>query len=152
MIEFKPIPSCPGYEISSCGVVKSSRKILKPYLNNNGYLSFNISTGGAGKSAKKFIHVKVAEAWGLKGEGDCVNHIDHNRLNNNLSNLERCTRKENYYAAVTFYGKHLRQKYNQEHFDLIFKFKAQGFSHAKIAQELGCSRSTVTRILGSYKA
>ena len=40
-------------------------------------MSFNISTGGAGKSAKKFIHVKVAEAWGLKGEGDCINHIDH---------------------------------------------------------------------------
>ena len=152
MIEFKPIPSCPGYEISSCGVVKSPRKILKPYLNNNGYLSFNISTGGAGKSAKKFIHVKVAEAWGLKGEGDCINHIDHNRLNNNLSNLERCTRKENYYAAVKFYGKHLSQKYDNKYYDLIREARSEGLSHRKIAEKLGCSKATVTRILNSYKS
>jgi hypothetical protein len=152
MIEFKPIPSCPGYEISSCGIVKGPQKILKPYLNSTGYLSFNIPAGGAGKSSKQYIHVKVAEAWGLKGEGDCINHIDHNKSNNNLLNLERCTLKQNYYAAVEFYGRHLHQKYNQEHFDLIFKFKTQGFSHAKIAQEVGCSKSTVTRILGSYKA
>jgi hypothetical protein len=152
MIEFRPIPSCPGYEISSCGVVKSPRKILKPYLNNNGYLSFNISTGGAGKSAKKFIHVKVAEAWGLKGEGDCINHIDHNRLNNNLSNLERCTRRENYYAAVKFYGKHLQQKYDNKYYDLIREARSEGLTHRKIAEKLGCSKSTVTRILNSYKA
>ena len=152
MIEFKPIPSCPGYEVSACGIVKGPQKILKLYLSKIGYLTFNISTGGSGKSSTKAVHRKVAEAWDLKGEGDCINHIDHNKTNNNILNLERCTRKENYHAAVKFYGKHLAQKYNDKFCDLIFKFRNQGLSHRKIANKLSCSKSTVTRILGSYTA
>jgi hypothetical protein len=51
------------------------------------------------------VHNLVADAFIGKhpGEGMCVNHIDHNSLNNAASNLEYITLRENGLKAVEHY-------------------------------------------------
>lgn len=60
-----------------------------------------VGLNGNGKSINVTIHSMVARAFienykseGI-GKGKCVNHKDGNKLNNNLSNLEVVTIKEN---------------------------------------------------------
>ena len=119
MTEFKPIPSCPGYQASACGQIKGKRgTVLKLSLGQHGYLTFSISTGGKSNAKRIYVHRAVAEAWQLKGQGDCINHIDHNKLNNKLDNLERCTKGENNSAAAKFYQGHFGRGYTLETWQL----------------------------------
>lgn len=69
-------------------------KLLKPYESGNGY--FKIALVKDGKSRKHFVHRIVADAF-LQNPGNCsvVNHIDFNRRNNKVDNLEWCSQREN---------------------------------------------------------
>lgn len=80
------------YEISSYGRLrnKTSKYVLKPRKNYKGYLDINI----CGKT--KLIHRLVAQAFILNQDNKPqVNHIDEDKTNNNVVNLEWCTAKEN---------------------------------------------------------
>lgn len=80
------------YEISSCGRLrnKTSKYVLKPRKNYKGYLDIKI----CGKT--KLMHRMVAQAFILNLDNKPqVNHIDENKTNNNVGNLEWCTAKEN---------------------------------------------------------
>lgn len=90
------------YMISDTGLLysKAHKRFLKTYLNGCGYLSFHADTK-KGK-ATLIIHRLVAEAFLEPVEGKCcVNHIDGNKTNNNVDNLEWCTRSENSKHAVS---------------------------------------------------
>lgn len=83
------------YSVSETGTVYNhdKGKFMKPYMNK-GYLLVPIRY----KKYKKnyLIHRLVAEAFIPKPDGkDYVNHIDGNKENNNVSNLEWCTASEN---------------------------------------------------------
>lgn len=83
------------YKISNLGNVKSLRtnKILK-FGEVQGYL--NVSLCKNGKSVSKRVHRLVAEAFlSKKKNQNIVNHIDGNKQNNNVNNLEWCTQKDN---------------------------------------------------------
>lgn len=85
-----------SYEISNFGRVRNKRngRILKPYFNDKGYLSVKLFCKNKGKH--KRVHRLVAEAFipniGAKPQ---VNHIDHNKKNNAVWNLEWVTPQEN---------------------------------------------------------
>lgn len=90
------------YEVDTGGHVYSilqtnSRRIkeLSQYTNEGGYLKVNLYDLN-GKCKKKYVHRIVAEAF-LKNpkRKPNVNHIDCNRQNNNVDNLEWCTQSEN---------------------------------------------------------
>lgn len=89
------------YQISNLGRVKSFKKnkfingkILKLETSNRyGYL--RISLRRQGQEKKYLIHRLVAKAFIYKGNGNIVNHKDGNKQNNNVNNLEWCTRSEN---------------------------------------------------------
>lgn len=103
--EWRPINGFEGlYEISSYGRVKSfkshpSGKILKTSLDSNGYPKISLSKNGAKKDAT--VHRLVAETYLPRVDGKtCVNHIDGNKANNRLDNLEWCTYSENIKHAL----------------------------------------------------
>ena len=83
------------YQVSECGDVKriGKDKILKPQLSK-GYFKLELCKNSMRKNHN--IHRLVALAFipnPLNKEQ--VNHIDGNKLNNNVSNLEWATAKEN---------------------------------------------------------
>ena len=96
--EWKVIHGYGGkYEVSNYGNVRSLKgetKLLQQRILNSGYLY--VSLTHKGKSKNKTIHRLVADAFLDKKEGKSfVNHIDGNKKNNNIKNLEWVTRSEN---------------------------------------------------------
>ena len=95
--EWRPIVGYEGrYEVSNIGRVVSliNRRHELKQGNNKGYMSVVLSDGVTHKS--KSVHQLVARAFieNPKGYKE-VNHIDENKANNKVSNLEWCTRNEN---------------------------------------------------------
>lgn len=99
---FKPIEEFNGaYLVSNLGRVKSlnyggtkSAQFLKPIKHHGGYLVVHLSKDG--KVYNRMIHSLVAKAF--IPNTDCkriVNHIDGDKHNNVVSNLEWVTYKEN---------------------------------------------------------
>lgn len=90
------------YRISSLGRVKSlnynhtgKEKILKPRVDSGGYLQVNLSKNG--KVKMFLVHRLVLSTFKPipnMEEMDC-NHIDENKANNNIKNLNWMTREEN---------------------------------------------------------
>ena len=93
---WKPVKGYEGiYEVSNYGRVKSARgKILKQYLNHQGYYKLGLTKGG--KQKDLFVHRLVASAFIPNTRNvECVNHIDECKTNNNADNLEWVTHHEN---------------------------------------------------------
>ena len=87
-----------GYFVSNLGRIKGrSGKIMKQRINKEGYYMLCLKPNGRnGKVKGVKIHILVAKAFIINPENKPqVNHIDGNKLNNNVSNLEWCTSKEN---------------------------------------------------------
>ena len=93
--EWRDIEGYEGlYQVSNLGRVKSKRGILKPRITPKGYLRIQLSKGGNRKD--KFVHVLVAETFLCKYDRTLqVNHIDGNKENNKVNNLEWCNCKDN---------------------------------------------------------
>ena len=84
------------YQVSALGRVKSSytNSILKGCKTSNGYLRVDLCKNGIASTKK--IHRLVAQAFIPNTENKPeVNHIDENKTNNMVSNLEWMTSKEN---------------------------------------------------------
>ena len=84
------------YQVSNFGRVKSSytNRILKPIKHTTGYLGVNLYKNNV--SYTKTIHRLVAQAFIPNPENKPeVNHIDEDKTNNMISNLEWVTSKEN---------------------------------------------------------
>lgn len=90
-----PCKDFPEYSVTHDGKVFSHRSNLwlRPE-NINGYLRVVLHVRGI--SNKRLVHRLVAEAFLPPIDGKpYVNHIDSNKQNNNVENLEWCTAKEN---------------------------------------------------------
>lgn len=110
---WQPIHDFEGvYEVSKNGDIRivKSGKLKTPQKMKNGYMQVLLWKG---KQAKGFlVHRIVAEAF-IENPRCCtdVNHIDGDKQNNCVSNLEWCTRSENLKHA---YKMHLRTPSNQK--------------------------------------
>ena len=86
------------YLISSEGKLKNIKTnyILKPNILKSGYYSIRISLGNRNQKIHIILHKAVAYTFIPNNEGLTeVNHIDGNKLNNSVSNLEWCTSHQN---------------------------------------------------------
>lgn len=91
------------YEVSNTGKVRAldyqhkgetkELKLTKDKLT--GYMRVRIKTN-EGRIVYALVHRLVAEAF-IENEEDlpCVNHMDENKTNNDVANLEWCTYKHN---------------------------------------------------------
>lgn len=85
-----------NYSISENGIIinTKTKKQIRTRINTKGYVCFNIYING------KLKHFKLHRLLGLyfienPNNHPCINHIDGNKLNNNLLNLEWCSLSEN---------------------------------------------------------
>lgn len=71
------------------------QKTMKPQIDNTGYIVFSLRTKE--KTTKKiYLHRVLSEIFIPNIENKpCVNHIDGDKKNNSIENLEWCTYKEN---------------------------------------------------------
>ena len=93
---WKDIPGYEGiYSISNMGKVRNDKtnRILKQGQSGKGYLMVQLCKDGKAKSIR--IHKLVMNAFQGESKGLQINHIDGNKKNNQLSNLEYCSAKEN---------------------------------------------------------
>lgn len=154
------------YEVSTLGRVwsKLSNRILSPGPTSRGYLTVNLYDGSSPKKAKSFcVHRLVIETFvGPCPDKHNTDHIDGNKANNCLSNLEYVTVTENNRRAVVV-GLH-RVSCGIEHYrsrlteDDIRRIRSECNPHvrgvyARLAREYGMSEDAITSIARreSYK-
>lgn len=98
------------YEVSNNGLIRT-KKGKKTYTEHHGWRtweqrvlkqkvdrqnSHRVNLWRDGKPKTYLVHRLVAEAFIPKAEGkDYINHIDGDRRNNHVSNLEWCNHEEN---------------------------------------------------------
>lgn len=101
-VEWKLIEGFDGiYSVSNYGEVRNNRtgKLMKPSKNEKGYLHINLTKNGKRKAMR--INRLVAQVFIPNPENKPqVNHIDFNRENNCVNNLEWVTAQENTQYSV----------------------------------------------------
>ena len=107
------------YEISNHGNIRyrANHELVKQYVGiNNGYCYISLFTIN-GNQYHYLVHRLVAASFILfrHVEQTQVNHIDSNKLNNNISNLEWSTPKENTRHAMEYGNfKFCEDRYNSK--------------------------------------
>ena len=106
MEEWIDVPGYEGlYQVSNLGQVKSMRKgrTLSQNPVRGGYLRVCLSKDG--KSKGVYVHQLVADAFIGHRDGLEVNHIDGDKRNNQVTNLEWVTRSENIKHSYKYLGR-----------------------------------------------
>jgi hypothetical protein len=152
-MEFVKIIGHDRYEISKCGVIRNilTKKIKSQYIGSTGYYMVSFSYNN--KSKPQRVHRLLASTF-LKNihNAKFINHIDGNKLNNDLNNLEWCTHSHNMKHAfetglVNNTGeKNGMSKLNLDKVTIIKKLLKDGISQQKIANIFNVSRSAILKI------
>jgi predicted XRE-type DNA-binding protein len=148
------IKGFPSYTIDTNGIVVSymrnnPREIKRP-LNRKGYAMVMLYNGE--KRKLYAIHRLVAEHFiPNKSNNPQVNHIDGNKLNNNINNLEWVTASENiqhsYDKKLTPSGEnHHQSKLTENNVRQIKTLLSRGFSQRKIAKMFNVSQCPISEI------
>lgn len=106
------VRSLPRYVNFIHGTVRKLKgKVLKPMTDANGYQYVMLAYNGTQKS--KFIHRLVGEAYLDKPDPSCeINHIDGDKRNNAVDNLEWVSHKHNIQHS---FDAELHKKYSSEY-------------------------------------
>lgn len=95
--QWLPVPGYEGlYEVSNRGRIRNRYGKILVQANKVGTDYKRVHLCKNNKAKHHSVHRLVAMAF-VPNEtgGDVVNHLDHNKSNNNAENLEWCTQKEN---------------------------------------------------------
>jgi len=118
---WKEVPNYENYMVSSRGNVKSMsyngagrERVMKQSLMKNGYLFLNLCK----ESKVKMFYTHQLVAMAFLGHVRCghrleVNHIDENKRNNNLSNLELLTQEQHKAKSVNKTSSYLGVSWNK---------------------------------------
>lgn len=153
----RPIRGFEDYLISDVGKVYStkSKRFLKTRISNRGYVLVSLCLKG--RHYVKNVHRLVADAYlGGKFFNAQINHINGDKFDNSIGNLEWVTPKTNMHRAVysgliktgeLAPGAKLR---NCEVENIRNRWRAGNVSQGELAKEYGVNQSTVCRIV-NYK-
>lgn len=136
--------------------------VLGTKINKNGYVNVTICINN--KTKTLLLHRLVAQAFIPNPNNyPCVNHIDGNKFNNNIENLEWCTHQQNSRHAFEnnvngFKDKCILnlEKINQEIKYIKIIVEKNGitniFNSSKEAAEfIGCNKDSLTRAIREKK-
>lgn len=143
-----PLKYSKNYQISNLGRVRNTKTkyVLKSNSKRSGYNSVWFSVKGEGIAYK--IHQLVAHAFIPKPKNakkNLVNHIDGDKLNNVLTNLEWVTAKENVdHGFKTGLTKSLQRKVDQ--YDKNGKFIKTFNSLKEAKEETGIDDGTIVKV------
>lgn len=145
------------YQVSNKARVRSKNTILSPEISNKGYLMVGMRKPG--KHQLKTIHRMMGIAFIPNPEPliyDCINHKDGNKLNNDLDNLEWCTKSMNNKHA---YATGLKipkwtDKHGEEHprskkvfqFDRLGKFIKEHINSRIASNETGANYKHISAV------
>ena len=136
-----------NYLVYSDGRVLSNRKrkvFLKAWDDGNGYMAIKIND----KSTK--LHKVVADAFlGCCPDGFTVNHIDGDKTNNNIDNLEYISRIENYKHALKSGLKRNIQNYltADEASDMVEFYHNTGYTMKEICSWFNFDRVVLNSLI-----
>ena len=155
---FKDIKDYEGlYQVSNLGRVKSlqmgKERILKPSFDRYGYFHVTLCKN---KKRKGFtVHRLVAQTF-IQNPLNLpqINHIDGNKTNNNITNLEWCdlsynikhAYKNNLWKPIKF--QKTAKPVNV--YDLNHNLLAKHLTTKDAAKFIGCSVSSITRAVVQY--
>ena len=111
---FVKIKGYEGYEVSNTGKIKSlkTNRLLTPQKNNCGYL-YILLTDQNKKVRINLIHRLVFDSFVGITDGVEINHLDEDKENNRLDNLELITHEDNlkkYRENHPFFMNYMSQK------------------------------------------
>ena len=151
MEEWRPIKSCPDYEASSLGRIRSFKlwrgrpgpRILRQFPNSHNYPTVRLKRWGCQRTVS--THVLVCGAFcGPRPVGSDVAHEDGNKANNRAVNLSYKSRSENHLDK----RKHGRANQGTDHYNAKFTsdqvrqyrdaHRLLGVSVAELARQEGC--------------
>ena len=171
MEKWKDIKEFPNYQISNYGRVKSLARIckrgngtgdyykketfLKLRLDKYGYERIALYNNGRGSQKHFMIHRLVAEAFIPNVDNKpTVNHIDGNKLNNYVSNLEYMTFEENLSHAwkiglINNKGEknHLSKMNEKQVLEIRDLYSGNVYSQRKLARLYNVSRGCIVGII-----
>lgn len=139
------------YQVSNFGRIKSfprngtikQERILKQTIDSNGYLIVGLHKNN--KVKKVCVHWLVANAFIPKEKNhEVINHIDGNKLNNTLNNLERCTQSHNVRESIRL---GLQKPYNEKailQYDLNGTFIKEWKSACEVERQLKISQANIS--------
>lgn len=139
------------YQVSNLGRIKSfprngtikQERILKQTIDNNGYLIVGLHKNN--KAKKVCVHWLVASAFIPKKETDeVINHIDGNKLNNTLNNLERCTQSHNVKESIRLGLQIPHNKKPVIQYDLQENFVKEWKSACEAERQLKISQANIS--------
>lgn len=147
------------YTINKKGVVRNPNgKIMKLNINSNGYYTFAISSKK--KKYRKYLHRALAECFIPNHENKkCVNHINGNKLDCRIENLEWVTEKENSKHAYDMglsqptsgsCEKNNRTKLTNNLVHEICSFIDMGESNIEISKKMNISYNIIKQIRNGY--
>lgn len=146
-MEFKTIPHYPNYEVSKEGLIRNKSKgtFMKWVDNGKGYKSVKLYNSDTPKGRYCLVHRLVMSTYNpIDGFMD-VNHIDGNKSNNHLSNLEWVTKSDNTrHAHLTGLFKNKLSIENVK--DIKELLKNSKYNYTEIGKLFGVGHATIWKI------
>lgn len=156
VVGYEGLYTCDEYgNVFSCATNTNSNKHKKLMKQNirNGYYYITL-TDIDGKRSKKYVHRIIAQAF-IDNPNDKkeVNHIDCNKLNNNIMNLEWSTRKENLQHS---YDNGLKREHEKHGMAKLTKnevlqirklYKSKEYSYSQLSKMYNVSMSCISMIV-----
>ena len=156
---FRIIKGFENYSVSNFGNVKNNKtgRILKPQIDGKNYYIVSLYTDG--KQFNKKIHKRVGEYFIANPYNKpCIDHINNDKLDNNVCNLRFCTQQENCmnrklssknssnYKGVTFH-----KRSNKWHARIMVNKKLKHLGYFdKIEDAVNCRVKKAKEVYGEY--
>jgi hypothetical protein len=157
--EWRPAFGVPGYSVSSLGRVRNetTRRVRKLPPNDKGYVHLSV---GSGRNRKNFsVHRVVASSFLGNDGGLEVNHLNGDKSDNRVFNLEWCTRSENVRHShrrlcrkpVRKGDFHALTRVSDEEVAFVRSRVANGESQKDVAKAMGVSRAWVSLVVNGKR-